>query len=80
MSESHYGATAAASYARFGEIRTRILELSRENTNVRSSGLSLNGKREALAQCLRLLDELRQALLEEPVPGVPASPGGASGT
>ena len=62
-------ATAASSYARFGEIRTRILELSRENTNVRSSGLSLNGKREALAQCLRLLDELRQALLEEPIPG-----------
>ena len=72
-------ARAAASYARFGEIRTKIVELSRENTNVRSSGLSLNGKREALAQCLRLLDDLRQALLEEPIPGAPAHPGDLGG-
>lgn len=61
--------TAAESYARFGEIRSKLLELSRENTNVRSSGLSLKGKREALSQCMRSLDALERALLEEPIPG-----------
>jgi hypothetical protein len=61
---------AISSYARFGELRTRILALSRENTNVRSLALSLSEKRKVSLQCQDLLSRLQQAILAEPIPGV----------
>ena len=71
-------ATAASSYARFSKIKTRILALSRENTNVKSLSISLNQKRKVMLLCQDTLNELQQAILEEPIAGVtygrPAKP------
>jgi hypothetical protein len=63
-------AAATASLARFIELKTRILGLSRENTNVRSLAVSLNQKRKAMLVCLEALGALRQAILDEPIAGV----------
>jgi hypothetical protein len=62
---------ARASLARHEALEARVLALSRENTNVRSLALSLNEKRRALAASLEALAALRQALQDEPIPGVP---------
>ena len=61
---------AASHYARFTRIRTQILALSRENTNVRSLAISLNEKRKVMLLCQATLDALRQAILDEPIAGV----------
>jgi hypothetical protein len=66
--------TATSRYAQFGEIRTRILKLSRENTNVRSLALSLNQKRKVMLVCQDDLAALEQAVQREPVPQMPVSP------
>jgi hypothetical protein len=63
-------AKAAADYAKFSEIRKRILALSRENTNVRSLSMSLGQKRKVSLQCQDILSALKQAILKEPVAGV----------
>jgi hypothetical protein len=63
-------ATAASRFARYGELKARILALSRENTNVRSLALSLNQKRKAMVLCLDALNALKGAILEEPITGV----------
>ncbi len=63
-------ATAVSSYARFSKIRTRILALSRENTNVKSLSISLNQKRRVMFLCQDTLNKLQQAILEEPIAGV----------
>jgi hypothetical protein len=63
-------ATAVSSYARFSKIKTRILALSRENTNVKSLSISLNQKRKVMLLCQDTLDKLQQAILEEPIAGV----------
>jgi hypothetical protein len=63
--------TAASRFARYVELKARILALSRENTNVQSLALSLNQKRKAMVECLAALGSLKQAILEEPIPGVP---------
>jgi hypothetical protein len=60
--------TARSSYARFTELKTQILELSRQNTNVRSLIVSLNQKRKAVQMCKDALDSLEQAIREEPLP------------
>jgi hypothetical protein len=62
--------TATAGYARFGEIKVRILALSRENTNVRSLAISLGQKRKALFQCQDILSSLQQAIIKEPIAGM----------
>ena len=70
--------TAVAQFGRYEQLKAQILALSRENTNVRSLGLSLNQKRKAMAVCLDVLNALKVAILEEPVAGVtygrPAKP------
>jgi hypothetical protein len=62
-------ARASSSYARFSTIRTQILALSRENTNVRSVAISLGEKRKATLLCQSTLQALQQAILAEPVAG-----------
>ncbi|HEY2387597.1 MAG TPA: hypothetical protein VGK30_11595 [Candidatus Binatia bacterium] len=69
---------AAGAWARYGDLETRILALSRENTNVRSLTISLNRKRTATVAAEEALAALRQAVDEEPIAGVtygqPAKP------
>jgi len=62
--------TASSSYTRFSKLRTEILALSRENTNVRSVAISLGQKRKATLVCQGALDALQQAIAAEPLAGV----------
>jgi len=55
-------ATAIACYARFTDLRSQILKLSRENTNVRSLAISLNEKRRAMLLCQDALTGLEQEI------------------
>ena len=59
--------TAASAYRRYSAVRTQILALSRENTNVRSLTLSLTQKRKVMSLCQDNLAALQQAITEEPV-------------
>jgi len=61
---------AVLSYAQFSKIKTQILALSRENTNVKSLSMSLNQKRKVMLLCHDTLNKLQQAVLEEPIAGV----------
>jgi hypothetical protein len=63
-------ATAVSSYDRFNKIKTQILALSRENTNIKSLTISLNQKRKVMLLCQDTLNKLQQAILEEPIAGV----------
>jgi hypothetical protein len=67
--------TATASYEKFSELRTQIIKLSRENTNVRSLTLSLTQKRNVTAECQTALAALQEAIQNESVIG--ATPGKA---
>ena len=62
--------TATSDYAKFSEIRRRIIAFSRENTNVRSLAMSLGQKRKALLLCQDVLSALQQAIQDELIPGV----------
>jgi len=61
---------AVSDFARYEELKARILALSRQNTNVRSLALSLNQKRKGMIVCLDALGALKEAILEEPIAGV----------
>ena len=61
---------ASLQFAHYEEIKTRILALSRENTNVHSLALSLTQKRNALALSLDALNALKVAILDEPIAGI----------
>jgi hypothetical protein len=61
---------ALSNWARFSEVRGRILALSRENTNVQSLAISLGQKRKVLFLCQDVLSALQQTILEEPIMGV----------
>lgn len=66
---------ATASYARFTGLKTQILDLSRQNTNVLSLMMSFNEKRLATVKCQDLLTALEQAIQAEPVSDqTPANP------
>jgi hypothetical protein len=62
-------AIATARYTELSSIRTQILALSRENTNVRSLSISLNQKRRVMLVCQAALSALQQAVLAEPIAG-----------
>jgi len=62
--------TATARYAEFSKIKSRILILSRENTNVRSLSISLNQKRKVMLVCQDALGALQQAIQAEPIAGI----------
>jgi hypothetical protein len=53
---------AAAAYEAFMEITARVLELSRQNTNIKSFDLSLNRKRKITSQCDEILTSLQDAV------------------
>lgn len=55
-------ASARAAYEKFSAIRTDILRLSRQNTNVRSVAMAMDRKRNLDAQCQELLESVRQAI------------------
>ncbi len=59
--------TAIACYSRFSALKTEILKLSRENTNVRSLAISLNEKRKVTLVCQAVLTALQQAIEAEPI-------------
>lgn len=63
-------AAARAAFDRLEVLRTQVLALSRQNTNVRSLELSLDRKRKVTLACLERLEALRGAFLDEPTPGV----------
>ena len=53
---------AAAAYEAFMEITARVLELSRQNTNIKSFELSMNRKRKTTVQCDEILTSLQDAV------------------
>ena len=67
-------ATAAARYSGFTDLKSQILKLSRENTNVRSLAISLNQKRKSMFLCQDALTALQQAIEREPAEHVPVNP------
>jgi hypothetical protein len=62
--------TAMSRYAQYSDMRTQILKLSRENTNVLSLTLSLGRKRNVASVCQESLAALEQAIQQEPIAGV----------
>jgi hypothetical protein len=65
---------ADEAWAQFREIEGRIVALSRANTNVRSLAISLDRKRKLVSACTEALEALRQAIVEEPLPGATHGP------
>ncbi len=59
---------AVSGYDRFTELKGRILDLSRQNTNVRSLVISLNQKRKASQMCQDALVALELAIRQEAPP------------
>jgi len=60
-------AEAASRYAQFRDIKSQILALSRENTNVRSLSISLNQKRKVMLLCQDALSRLQAAIRQEAI-------------
>jgi len=58
---------ASSDFARFTDLKTQILKLSRENTNVRSLIISLSQKRKVMLVCQDALAALKNAIEQEPV-------------
>ena len=54
--------TAVAAYTQLTELKTKILALSRENTNVRSLDISLHEKRKITIACEEALSALEEAI------------------
>jgi endonuclease YncB( thermonuclease family) len=72
LPSAHEVETATSQYARFAAVKTQILKLSRENTNVRSLSISLHEKRKVTALCQDALSALEKAIEDErPVRGEP---------
>jgi hypothetical protein len=66
--------TAALDYAKFSGIRSHILALSRENTNVRSLALALGQKRKEFFVCQDIMSALQDTIQKETIPGLNPNP------
>jgi hypothetical protein len=53
---------AEAAYHEFANVTVKIIELSRQNTNIKSFELSLNRKRNITSQCEEILTSLQDAV------------------
>ena len=62
--------TAMLNYSGYNEIRTQIITLSRENSNIKSLSISLGQKRQIFLQCQELFSSLQQVIMNESIPGV----------
>jgi hypothetical protein len=54
---------AETAYNEFGNVTSKVIELSRQNTNIKSMELSLNRKRKLTSQCEEILMSLQEAIL-----------------
>jgi hypothetical protein len=70
LNQKAHLAKAISSYAAFSKIKTQILALSRENTNVKSLSISLSQKRKVMLLCQDTLNKLQKAIMDEPIAGV----------
>lgn len=59
---------AQAAYKEFQSVQSQIIELSRQNSNIRSLALSLGEKRMATARCIEALAALRKTVRGEEYP------------
>ena len=53
---------AKAAFSEFREVTAKVIELSRQNSNVKSLELSLGRKRKLAAQCDEILGALQEAV------------------
>lgn len=65
LSGDEHWQQAAAAYARFMALTTEVLRLSRDNTNIKSTALSLGKKRLISAQCQETLASLQQSVHDQ---------------
>ena len=54
-------------YKEFGEVKSQIIKLSRENSGLRSVSIALNDKRKAMLACQDALAKLENAISAEPI-------------
>lgn len=59
--------TTTSRYAEFQKLKSQIIELSRQNTDVRAVAIALNEKRKAMLACQDALVALARAIQAEPV-------------
>ena len=67
LSESAGIAKVESQYAEFKKIKSEIIRLSRENSDLRSVALALNEKRKAMLACQDALSNLEKAIRAEPI-------------
>ncbi len=66
-SDTSNTAIATSRYVEFQELETRIIKLSRENTDRRSVAIALNDKRKAMLKCQDALAALQKVIQAEPI-------------
>lgn len=69
-------ATTTSRYAEFETLKSEIIKLSRENTDLRAVGIALKEKRKAMLACQDALVALEHAIRAEPI--APTIPSGRS--
>lgn len=67
IGESAGIAKVESQYAEFKKIKSEIIRLSRENSDLRSVALALNEKRKAMLACQDALSNLEKAIRAEPI-------------
>lgn len=67
LSESAGIAKIESQYAEFKKVKSELICLSRENSDVRSVSIALNEKRKAMFACQDALATLENAIRAEPI-------------
>lgn len=67
-------AEARKAFAEYRDLIREILDLSRQNTNVKSLALSLNQRRRLALGCQQALADIELAICREPLPETPVNP------